>query len=123
MRLTAINTEFHVTDTRFNMPKSKQALFRVRFQTRDDKKPFEVVVRAVDSSEFMGLLALEGFVFNDTTKQVILPTEDEARKRFGQIEKLHIPYHNILFIEEFLEEERDLKNLPFMREVESEQDS
>lgn len=102
------------------MPKTKHALFRVRFQTRDDKKPFEVVVRSVDSSEFMGLLALEGFVFNDTTKQVILPTEDEARKRFSHIEKLHIPYHNILFIEEFFEEERDLKNLPFMREVESE---
>ena len=87
------------------MPKTKHALFRVRFRTRDDKKPFEVVVRSVDSSEFMGLLALEGFVFNDTTKQVILPTEDEARKRFSHIEKLHIPYHNILFIEEFFEEE------------------
>lgn len=101
------------------MSKPRQKLYRVRFQTRDDKKPFEVVVRSVGSSEFIGLLALEGFVFTDTTKHVILPTEDEARKRFGDIEKLHVPYHNILFIEEFYEQDKDLKKLPFMREVES----
>ena len=102
------------------MSKNNRRLYRVRFQTRDDRKPFEVVVSSVDSSEFMGLLVLEGFVFNDATKHVILPTEDEARKRFSSIDKLHLPYHNILFIEEFKERERDLKNLPFVREVSTE---
>lgn len=99
------------------MTRNHRRLYRVRFQNREDKKPLEVVVRSVDSSEFMGLLVLEGFVFDDATKHVILPTEEEARKRFRNTDKLHIPYHNILFVEEFTESDKDLKNLPFVREV------
>ncbi|MFK7825362.1 MAG: DUF1820 family protein [Oligoflexales bacterium] len=101
------------------MNKDHEDLYRVRFQSKDDKQPLEVVVKSVGSSEFLGLLSLEGFVFSDQTKQVILPTEDEARKRFSKINRLHIPYHNILFIEEFHQEEPDLKNLPFIKEVEN----
>ena len=101
------------------MNKNHSDLYRVRFQSKDDKQPLEVVVKSVGSSEFLGLLSLEGFVFSDQTKQVILPTEDEARKRFSNINRLHIPYHNILFIEEFHQEDPDLKNLPFIKEVAS----
>jgi hypothetical protein len=32
---------------------------------------------------------------------------------------LHLPYHVLLSVEEFFEDEPDLKNLPFIREVPS----
>ena len=95
--------------------KEKNDLYKVRFQIRDSKNIHEVVVQSVGSSEFLGLLTLEGFVFNDQKKQVILPTEDDARKRFGNVNRLHIPYHNILCIEEFTAEKTDLKKLPFIK--------
>lgn len=99
------------------MSKEKKHLYRVSFQAKEDPGSFEVVVESVVTSEFMGLITLEGFVFNDVTKQVILPAEDKARKRFGKIKRLHIPYHSILFIEEFNEEPINIENLPFIKKV------
>ena len=70
---------------------SGDILYRVRFQAKDDKDTYEVTVRHIISSDFLGMITLEGFVFNDHTKQVILPSEDAARKRFNKIERLHVP--------------------------------
>ena len=39
------------------------------------------------------------------------------RKRFSQTERLHLPYHVLLSVEEFFEDEPDVKHLPFIREV------
>ncbi len=105
------------------MSKVKNQLYRVRFQNKEDSKIFEVVVRSVESSEFLGLVMLSEFVFSDQTKQVILPAEDEARKRFSKINRLHIPYHSLIFIEEFDQESIDFRNLPFIKEVQPNADS
>ena len=102
------------------MKESKIKQYRVKFVERDEKQPFEVVVTYVGPSEFFGLIALEGFVFSDQKKFVILPEEDVARKRFGKTTRLHVPYHKIVFVEEFDEEPADLKNLPFIREIPAE---
>jgi hypothetical protein len=91
--------------------------FRVRFLDRDEKQPMEVVVTHVGPSDFFGLVCLQGFVFNDNKKLVILPDEDQMRKRFGKTERLHIPYHNLVYVEEFNDTPADLKNLPFLKEV------
>lgn len=91
-------------------------MFRVKFQEKKDESPIEVVVEHVSSSDFIGLITLDGFVFNDLTQQVILPKEDEARKRYGKTNRLHIPYHSILSIEEFDMKKPDLTKLPFMRD-------
>ena len=97
----------------------KRRLFRVKFQERNEKAPTVVVVETFGPSEHLGLVALEKFVFFDQTKFVVLPDEDEIRKRFGKTERLHLPYHVLLSVEEFYEDEPDLKNLPFIREVPS----
>lgn len=98
---------------------SKRNLYRVKFQGKGDKSPVEVVVAKAYSSEFLGLISLEGFVFGDTTKRVILPAEDDARKRFHTVDRLHVPYHNIIYIEEFQEAGPNLQELPFMRGLEN----
>ena len=95
-----------------------EKLFQVRFSMKDEKEPWEVTAKSVYPSDFMGLITIEDFVFRDQTKMVILPEEDQARKRFGKTEKLHIPYHQLIFIEEVDEDPADVKNLPFVRAVE-----
>lgn len=93
----------------------KRPHFRVKFNDPSIKKVYEVVVKNVETSHFMGMIVLDGFVFRDQTKFVLLPEEDEARKRFGKTEKVHIPYQHLVLIEEIEAEESDLHHLPFIR--------
>lgn len=102
---------------------SKDRLYRVRFFDRNEKDLTEVVVRSVAPSELFGLVCLEDFVFNDQRKFIILPEEDAARKKFAKTERLHIPYHNLAYVEEFLDEPTDVRNLPFVREVRKSEDT
>jgi hypothetical protein len=95
----------------------QRRLYRVKFQEPGEKASTVVVVEKVGPSDLPGMVALEGFVFFDQTRFVVLPDEDETRKRFGKTERLYLPYHVLLSIEEFLEDETDLKSLPFIREV------
>lgn len=92
-------------------------LYRVRFQDQSERKTVEVVVESVEASEFMGLVVLEEFVFSDQKKLIIMPEEDEARQRFCKTERFHVPFHSIVYIEEFTDQPADLKRLPFVREV------
>lgn len=101
--------------------KITKPLYRVRFMTKDENKPIEVVVKKVVSSEFLGLIMLEDFVFSDQRQQVILPSEDKMKKQYSDTKRLHVPYHNIISIEEFIPSKLDVKNLPFMRAAEKEE--
>ncbi len=99
-----------------NRSKKEKLRYRVRFHDGDPQKPRELVVNEVRSSEFIGLVTLDGMVFSDQTKQIVLPDEEAAQKRFGKTERLHIPYHNLLFVEEFYDAPVDLRKLPFIRD-------
>jgi len=99
-------------------PKNQKSFYRVRFMTKEDVKPVEVVVKRVMSSEFLGLIMLEDFVFSDTKNHLVLPAEDKVRRLYSETKRLHVPYHNILSIEEFSPNKVDLKNLPFLRATE-----
>ena len=94
-----------------------RTLYRVKFCERDSKDAHEVVVSSVSQSEYMGLVVLEGFQFSDNKRAVVLPNEEEARKRFGDTERLHVPFHNIIYMEEFAEKPADLHQLAFIKEV------
>ncbi len=93
-------------------------IYRVRFFEREPKQILEALVRRVEPSEFPGLVCFSEFVFRDNQKKIVLPEEDAASKRFHKTQALHIPYHNIISVEEIFDEPTDLKNLPFLREVE-----
>jgi hypothetical protein len=95
--------------------KNSKCMYRVRFMTKDDTKPVEVIVKRVVSSEFLGLIMLEDFIFSDSKQHVVLPSEDKIRRQYTDTKRLHVPYHNILSIEEFVPNKVDVKNLPFIR--------
>lgn len=84
---------------------------------KDEKEPWELTAKSVFPSDIMGLITIEDLVFKDQSKMVILPEEDQAKKRFENTERLHIPYHQLIFIEELMEETPDSANVAFMRPV------
>lgn len=96
---------------------NKKTLYRVKFQEKDDDKPITVVVRYFSPSDFLGLVTLEDFVFEKEAKLVLMPGEDETRKRFESTHKLHLPYHALLSVEEFYEDDKGVSAIPFIREV------
>ena len=101
----------------------KEHIYRVRFVEKSQSAPMEALVRHVEPSSLPGLVCLSDFIFKDTTKMIILPEEDAASKRFRQTIAMHIPYHNILFVEEIHDEPADVKTLPFLKEVSDEKTS
>ncbi len=95
----------------------KSVIYRVRFIEKDQTQPLEAWVRHVDPSHLPGMVILSEFIFRDSTKMIILPEEEAASKRFRNTISLHIPYHNLLFVEEVADEPVDVKNLPFLKDV------
>ena len=79
-------------------------LFRIRFTDKVDKKTITLTAAKVTVSDFFGLIAIEQLVFTDNSKQIVLPEEDSMRKRYAATKRLHVPYHNVVSIEEFVEE-------------------
>lgn len=92
--------------------------FRVKFIEGDSKKPVEAIVKVAEPSEFPGLVCFRNFIFKDQQKKILLPEEDAAVKRFKNTHALHIPYHNILYVEEIEREVVDHKSLPFLKPLE-----
>ena len=105
------------------MKEKQNYIYKVRFFEKDQKDPIEAYVKIVEPSDFPGLVCFRDFVFKDQTNQIILPAEEKSSKRFHQTNAIHIPYHNILFIEELNQEKADLKKLPFLKGVSSETES
>ncbi len=95
----------------------KERIYRVRFVEKQQGSPMEALVKNVEASNLPGLVCLSHFVFKDATKMIILPEEDAASKRFRHTIAMHVPYHNILFVEEIHDEPTDIKSLPFLRDM------
>ena len=87
-------------------------LFRIKYTDKIEKKTIVLVAGKVVMSDFFGLIAIEQLIFSNQRKQIVLPEEDTIRMRFADTKKLHIPYHNIISIEEFLEDAPSLKKMP-----------
>ena len=98
-------------------PSKSSVRYRVKFQEKGDKEPTTVIVEKFYPSDFLGLVTLEGFIFKEESSLVVLPGEDETRKRFENTDKLHIPYHVLLSIEEYREDLDEGEAVPFLKDV------
>ena len=98
---------------------AQESIYKVKFREGERGDGREVLVRQVYPSDIPGLVTLSEFVFRDNTKKIIMPEEDATSKRFRATKSIHIPYHSIIFVEELEEQPTDLKQLPFLSQVES----
>ncbi len=93
--------------------------YKVRFADPADQKTYELTAKELYAGDFLGMVTLEGLVWHDQTRQVLLAEEEAARKRFLKTDRLHLPYHHIHAIEEFQEASASLATLPFLRSQDS----
>jgi len=101
----------------------RETMFRVRFLEKHQGEAVEALVRHIEPSNLPGLVCLSEFVFKDNTHKIILPEEEAAGKRFRKTKSLHIPYHNILSVEELMDDPIDVHHLPFLRNISIEPES
>lgn len=73
-------------------------IYKVRFLDEDKTDPIELLVRSVEPSSFPGLLRLEGLILEEST--IIRPDIAKLSERYRGTYAIHVPYHNILSIEE-----------------------
>lgn len=66
----------------------------------DDADLIELVVRQVEPSSFPGLLCLKGLIFDENLAAG--SNSAQVAERFLSTTAIHVPYHNILAIEERL---------------------
>lgn len=92
------------------MPES--IFYRVKFKENEKSEKFHTLVcREVRPSEIFGLICLYGFVFKENPL-VIDPSENEARLKYENTERLHLPHHLILSVEEFFDEDSEAPEEP-----------
>ena len=78
---------------------NKPNIYKVRFKAKEDAKVTEVTVRYVTSSEIMGCIALENFIFREQSKHLIVPKDEDLAKKYHGVKKLHVPFHNLLIFD------------------------
>ena len=91
---------------------SDRKLYRVKFTEKTGNSVVTLIATKVVVSEFFGLIAVENLVFKKSGSDIILPEEDNLRRKYEDTVKLHIPYHNVISIEEFTENKSSLKGVP-----------
>jgi len=95
---------------------NNKTLYRVRFQGKEENKISEITVRYVTSSDIMGCIVLEQIVFQEQSKHLIVPEQAELQKRYQNVNKLHIPYHSLIAIEELACEKEKKQTLSVIRQ-------
>ena len=85
----------------------RRKLYRIKFQEKSTESALSVVCETFNPSEIFGLVTLEDLVIKEASSLVVLPDEDEVAKMFKNTEKLHLPFHALLSVEEFYEDTDD----------------
>ena len=80
------------------MSESKNLLYKVLFH--NEGKVFEIFAREVGQGGLFGFIEVSDLVFGARTEVVIDPTEDRLRTEFEGVERLHIPMHSVIRIDE-----------------------
>ena len=76
----------------------KTKLYKVIFYNQG--KVYELFAREVGQGGLFGFIEVEKLVFGATTTVVIDPSEDRLRHEFAGVERIHIPMHSVIRIDE-----------------------
>lgn len=100
--------------------RSENIIFRVSFYEKDRKDPIELRVKSVSPSEFPGLVCFKDIQPDAQAGAIILPDQEKNIKKYKNTKSIHVPYHNIIFIEELDEGTEEPQKLAFVRDIKSE---
>jgi len=79
-------------------------IYKITFEF--DKKIYEILANDIDFENHPYLLVVEQLEFEDQTGVIISANGNESRKRFGDVDRLHIPIQSVKLIEEIASKEK-----------------
>lgn len=78
---------------------SRDTVFKVCFFEQEKSEAIELRVATVEPSEFPGLVCFRDLIL-ESDGPIIQPELAKAAQKFANTRSIHVPYHNILYIEE-----------------------
>jgi hypothetical protein len=79
-------------------PPESRAIYKVIFQNRGEV--YEIHARGVAHESMLGFLEVEGLLFGQRSQVVVDPSEDRLRHEFAGVERLFIPVHAVIRIDQ-----------------------
>ncbi|HYW02318.1 MAG TPA: DUF1820 family protein [Gammaproteobacteria bacterium] len=77
---------------------AEKHLYKIAFFNQG--KVYEIYARNVSQEHLYGFVAVEGLVFGEQSGVVVDPTEERLKSEFDGVERVHIPMHAIIRIDE-----------------------
>ncbi len=77
---------------------AKKSIFRISFLQQG--KVYEVYARHVSQGELLGFVEVEGLLFGERSQVVVDPSEERLKKEFEGVERVYLPMHSVLRIDE-----------------------
>ena len=91
------------------MASLEKALYRIRFRT--EESVYELCATNLYQTDMIGFVVIEGITFRDQGGVIANPAEERLRDEFKDSEKVYIPMHAIIRIDQ-VREQRVAKILP-----------
>lgn len=73
-------------------------IFRISFH--HDDQIFQLHAKCVDCSELYGFIEVEDLIFDEHTGVVIDPSEERLKSEFKGVNRLFLPLHSVIRIDE-----------------------
>lgn len=83
------------------MTKEKH-IYKIIFRNQD--KVYEIYARNIYHGDMMGFIEVEELIFNERTKILVDPEEENVKSEFSGVNRTYIPMHFIIRIDEVLKE-------------------
>jgi len=77
---------------------AKKQLYRVTFHNLG--KVYELYAREVGQGGMLGFVEIKDLVFGAKSSVVIDPSEDRLKREFEGVERVHVPIHSVIRIDE-----------------------
>ena len=86
------------------MSETPERLYKVVFHNQG--MVYEIFAKEVGQGGLFGFIEVQHLVFGAKTTVVIDPTEDRLKTEFEGVERMHIPMHSVIRIDEVRKEGR-----------------
>ena len=73
-------------------------LYKIRFKS--EEKTYLIYAKSIDQTELFSFLVIEDLVFGEESDLIVNPQEEGLRNEFEGTNKIYIPIHNVILIEE-----------------------
>jgi hypothetical protein len=79
-------------------PPEDLAIYKIIFQNRGEV--YEVHARSVSHGSMLGFVEVEGLLFGQRSQVVVDPSEDRLRHEFAGVERVFVPLHAVIRIDQ-----------------------